>query len=69
MQYSFKLEYVNGNGNLSDINNPKNESAELKVSTRAGAKPATPADVKLVEKMVSSQLAGELLKMQHTINC
>ncbi len=28
----------------------KNESAELKVSTRAGAKPATPADVKLVEK-------------------
>ena len=50
MQYSFKLEYVNGNGNLSDINNPKNESAELKVSTRAGAKPATPADVKLVEK-------------------
>ncbi|MFQ7171152.1 MAG: hypothetical protein ACLRQF_03005 [Thomasclavelia ramosa] len=46
----------------------ENESAELKVSTRA-AKPATPADVKLVEKMVSSQLAGELLKMQHTINC
>lgn len=49
MQYSFKLRYINGNGDLSATGNPETESNELVVRTRAGEKPATPANVKFTE--------------------
>lgn len=45
VEYTFKLVYVNGNGNLGAIGNPSAESNAISARTRAGAKPATPSKV------------------------
>lgn len=50
MQYTFKLRFISGNGNLQTEGNPMAESNEVTVRTRAGVKPATPVNVKFEGK-------------------